>query len=47
VIEHKEYGKALMLHWRNREEWMTVRYDPKNDKNKLDAIFRAEALPTY
>lgn len=47
VVEHKEYGKALMLHWRNREEWMTVRYDPKSDKNKLDAIFRPEAMPTY
>lgn len=36
-----------MLHWRKREEWMTVRYDPKTDKNQLDALFRTEAMPTY
>jgi superfamily II DNA or RNA helicase len=52
VIEHKEYGKALMIHWKDwhdekRRTAMTVRYDPRTDKNVLDAVFRCGALPTY
>jgi hypothetical protein len=52
VIEHKDYGRALMIHWK---EWhdpknrtaMTVTYDPATDKNVLDAVFRCAAMPTY
>ena len=52
VIEHKDYGKALMIHWKDwhdekRRTAMTVRYDPRTDKNVLDAVFRCGALPTY
>ncbi len=52
VIEHKEYGKALMIHWKDWNDPknrlpMTVRYDPTKDKNELDAVFRCKAMPTY
>lgn len=52
VVEHKAYGRALMIHWQDWHEprkrtAMTVRYDPRKDKNELDAVFRCEAMPTY
>ena len=52
VIEHKEYGKALMIHWENWHDEksrraMTVSYDPQKDNNVLDAVFRCASLPTY
>lgn len=52
VVEHNEYGKALMIHWKDwqdekRRTAMTVRYDPRTDKNVLDAVFRCGAMPTY
>jgi superfamily II DNA or RNA helicase len=52
VVEHKDYGRALMIHWkdwhdpRNRTA-MTVAYDPATDQNVLDAVFRCAAMPTY
>ena len=46
-VEHKRYGRVLMLHWENRERWMTVRYDPARDRNATDAVFRLEALAEY
>ena len=52
MVEHKEYGKALMIHWKDwqdekRRTAMTVRYDPRTDKNVLDAVFRCGAMPSY
>jgi type III restriction enzyme len=52
VVEHNEYGKALMIHWKDwqdekRRTAMTVRYDPRTDKNVLDAVFRCGSMPTY
>lgn len=52
VIEHKEYGKALMIHWKDWHDPknripMTVAYDPGADNNVLDAVFRCAAMPTY
>lgn len=52
VIEHKDYGRALMIHWKDWHDpknrvAMTVAYDPVADKNVLDAVFRCAALPTY
>jgi hypothetical protein len=52
VIEHKEYGRALMIHWKDWHDAknrlaMTVTYDPATDKNVLDAPFRCTAMPTY
>ncbi len=52
VIEHKEYGRALMIHWKDWHDpknrvAMTVTYDPGTDKNLLDAVFRCSAMPTY
>lgn len=52
VVEHKDYGKALMIHW---ERWadetqrraMTVQYEPESDKNVLNALFRCSSLPSY
>jgi superfamily II DNA or RNA helicase len=52
VIEHKDYGRALMIHWNdwhepNKRTAMTVIYDPATDQNLLDAVFRCKAMPTY
>lgn len=52
VVEHKEYGRALMIHWKDWNDpknrvAMTVRYNPAKDKNELDAVFRCDAMPTY
>jgi len=52
VIEHKEYGRALMIHWKDWHDpknrmAMTVRYNARKDKNELDAVFRCESMPTY
>jgi type III restriction enzyme len=52
VIEHKDYGRALMIHWKDWHDpihraAMTVVYDPETDKNVLNAMFRCAALPTY
>ncbi|MCX6875221.1 MAG: hypothetical protein NTW21_15655, partial [Verrucomicrobia bacterium] len=52
TVEHKEYGKALMIHWKDWNDEknrtaMTVCYDPQTDKNVLDAVFRCTAMPTY
>ena len=52
VIEHKDYGKALMIHWKDWHDPknrmpMTVRYNARKDKNELDAVFRCESMPTY
>lgn len=46
-VEHKRYGRVLMLHWENRERWMTVRHDPAKDRNLIDAVFRLDALAEY
>lgn len=52
TVEHKEYGKALMIHWKDwndekNRSAMTVCYDPQTDKNVLDAVFRCTSMPTY
>ncbi len=52
VIEHKDYGKALMIHWKDWHDpknrvAMTVVHDPATDKNVLDAVFRCASMPTY
>ena len=51
-VETHGYGKALMIHWKDwqdekRRTAMTVRYDPRTDKNVLDAVFRCGAMPSY
>jgi superfamily II DNA or RNA helicase len=52
VIEHKDYGRALMIHWKDWHDpknrvAMTVAYDPATDQNVLDAVFRCSAMATY
>lgn len=52
TVEHKAYGKALMIHWKDwtdpkRRTAMTVSYDPRSDKNLLDAVFRCASAPSY
>ena len=52
TVEHKEYGKALMIHWKDwndekRREAMTVTFDPQTGKNVLDSIFKCSSMPTY
>ncbi len=52
VVEHKDYGRALMIHWKDWHDpknrtAMTVAYDPAMDQNMLDAVFRCSSMPTY
>ena len=52
VIEHKDYGRALMIHWENWHDEknrrpMTVAYDPQTDTNQIHAVFRCAAMPSY
>ncbi len=52
VIEHKDYGRALMIHWENWQEKtlrraMTVAYDAQTDTNVIHAVFRCSAMATY
>ena len=51
-VEHREYGKALMIHWKdwndeNRRQAMTVNFDPQTGKNVLDSVFRCSSMATY
>lgn len=46
-VEHKRYGRVLMLHWEDRKRWMTVRHDAQKDRNIIDAVFRLDALAEY
>ena len=45
--EHPDYGKVMMLYWEEKRDWQIVEYDPKNDCNFLDRVFRKELLATY
>ncbi len=41
-----------MIHWKDwsdpkRRTAMTVFYDPRSDKNVLDAVFRCSSTPSY
>lgn len=52
LIEHKEYGRALMIHWENwhdrpKRRAMTVAYDPDKDQNFIDKVFRCNSMATY
>ena len=52
VIEHKEYGRALMIQWENwhdrpKRRAMTVAYDPDKDQNFIDKVFRCSSMATY
>jgi type III restriction enzyme len=52
VIEHKEYGRALMIHWENwhdrpKRRPMTVAYDPYKDQNFIDKVFYCSSMATY
>ncbi len=40
-VEHPEYKKPMMLYWEKEERWMVVEYDPTNDKNVLDRVWKA------
>jgi type III restriction enzyme len=44
---HAEYGNVMMIYWQEKREWQIVEYNPKDDKNFLDRVFRFELLSTY
>ncbi len=44
---HKDYGRALMLHWKDEKEWYTVVNDEDGSKNELDQIFRIGIMKGY
>lgn len=44
---HKLYRQPLMVMKEASGRWMTLRFNDKNGKNELDAIFRIEAMTEY
>lgn len=40
-VDHPEYKKPMMLYWENESRWMVVEYDPAQDKNVLDRVWKA------
>lgn len=45
--EHPDYGKVMMIYWKDKREWQIVEYDARNDRNFLDRILRPELLKVY
>ncbi len=46
-VRHPIYGRALMLHWKDEKDWMTVEYQPSSKMNELDRMFRIEIMKTH
>jgi len=46
-VEHPEYKKPMMLYWENETRWMVVEYDPANDKNVLDRVWKAGLMVAW
>lgn len=43
-VEHPEYKKPMMLYWENEARWMVVEYDPAQDKNVLERVWKASLM---
>jgi len=46
-VEHPEYKKPMMLYWENESRWMVVEYDPAQDKNILDRVWKANLMVAW
>lgn len=46
-VRHPIYGRALMLHWKDETNWMTVEYQPSAKMNELDRMFRIEIMKSF
>lgn len=44
---HKVYRKVMMLHWRDKKNWMTIVNSKNGEQNEFDQNFRKELLETY
>jgi len=44
---HPEYGKVLMVYWRDERDWMIVELDETSGRSVLDRLFRIELLRSY
>lgn len=44
---HPDYGKVMMIYWKDKREWQIVEYDPRNERNFLDRVLRPELLKVY
>lgn len=44
---HPEYGKVLMVYWRDNRDWMVVELDETSGRSFLDRILRIEMLRSY
>lgn len=47
AARHPEYGKVLMVCWRDNRDWMVVELDEASGESVLDRIFRIEILRSY
>jgi len=46
-VEHRNYGKVLIIHKQGGVNWMTVRYDEMQGKPVLDVPFSTSILPAF
>jgi superfamily II DNA or RNA helicase len=45
--EHMDYKKVMIVYWENKERWMTVEYNPTQNKNQLDRILNYSLMQSY
>lgn len=45
--EHPDYGKVMMIYWKDKLEWHIVEYDARSNRNFLDRVLRPELLKIY
>jgi hypothetical protein len=45
--EHPDYGKVMMIYWKEKLEWHIVEYDARSNRNFLDRVLRPELLKVY
>jgi hypothetical protein len=45
--EHMDYKKVMIVYWENKERWMTVEYNPAQNKNQLDRILNYSLMQSY
>ncbi|MCA1568454.1 MAG: DEAD/DEAH box helicase family protein [Acidobacteria bacterium] len=46
-VEHKIYGRVMMVSWENEKRWMTVHYNNDQNKNELDTAFDYKLLVNF
>lgn len=47
AARHPEYGKVMMVFWRDQSDWVVVEIDDASGKSFRDRLFRNEILSSY